>query len=175
LVGIVNEDLEFLPIGDDGELVVAGLQVMLGYHNRPEETQDVFLEAGGHKWLRTGDWARFDEEGYIFLIDRVKDLIKYKGHSVYPREVEEILYEHPAILECAVIGVKDAEKGENIKACCILNEDYRGKITEQEIIDWAKKNMAAYKYPRIVEFTSTLPKSPVGKILRRVLRNEEAK
>ncbi|HUX98917.1 MAG TPA: long-chain fatty acid--CoA ligase [Candidatus Deferrimicrobium sp.] len=175
LVGIVNENLEFLPIGQDGELVVAGPQVMLGYHNRPEDNKKVFFEASGYKWLRTGDWARLDEEGYIFLIDRVKDLIKYKGHSVYPREVEEVLYEHPAILECTVIGVKDPEKGEDIKAFCTLQPEYKGKITEQEIINWAKENMAAYKYPRIVEFVGTLPKSAVGKILRRVLRDEEAK
>ncbi|MHA1265304.1 MAG: long-chain-fatty-acid--CoA ligase [Candidatus Helarchaeota archaeon] len=175
LVGIVNEDLEFLPIGEDGELVVAGPQVMLGYHNRPEDTEKVFFEAGGYKWLRTGDWARLDEEGYIFLIDRVKDLIKYKGHSVYPREVEEILYEHPAILECTVIGVKDPIRGENIKAFCTLRPEYKGKITPEEIIAWAKENMAAYKYPRIVEFVPSLPKSAVGKILRRILREEEAK
>ncbi|NVM27315.1 MAG: AMP-binding protein [Candidatus Helarchaeota archaeon] len=175
LVGIVNEDLEFLPIGEDGELVVAGPQVMLGYHNKPEENKKVFFEAGGYRWLRTGDWARLDEEGYIFLIDRVKDLIKYKGHSVYPREIEEVLYEHPAILECTVIGVKDPVKGENIKAFCTLQPEYKDKITEQEIIDWAKENMAAYKYPRIVEIVGSLPKSAVGKILRRVLRDEEAK
>ncbi|MFX1295938.1 MAG: long-chain fatty acid--CoA ligase [Promethearchaeota archaeon] len=174
LVGIVNEELEFLPVGEDGELVVAGPQVMLGYHNRPEANKQTFFEAGGYRWLRTGDWARFDEEGYIFLIDRVKDLIKYKGHSVYPREVEEILYEHPAILECSVIGVKDPVKGEDIKAFCILQSEYKGKITEQEIIEWAKENMAAYKYPRTVEFVDDLPKSAVGKILRRILRDKEA-
>ncbi|MHA1271647.1 MAG: long-chain-fatty-acid--CoA ligase [Candidatus Helarchaeota archaeon] len=175
LVGIVNEQLEFLPIGQDGELVVSGPQVMVGYHNRPDENKKVFFEAGGYRWLRTGDFARLDDEGYIFLIDRVKDLIKYKGHSVYPREVEEILYEHPAILECSVVGVKDPEKGENIKAFCILKKEYKGKITEQDIINWAKENMAAYKYPRIVEFVPKLPKSAVGKILRRVLREKEAK
>lgn len=175
LVGIVNPDLEFVPIGEDGELVVAGPQVMLGYHNRPEETEKVFFEAGGYKWLRTGDWGRLDEEGYIFLIDRVKDLIKYKGHSVYPREIEEVLYEHPAILECTVISIRDPVAGESIKAFCTLQPEYKDKITEQEIIDWAKENMAAYKYPRIVEFVGSLPKSAVGKILRRVLRDEEAK
>ncbi len=175
LVGIINEDLEFLKIGEIGELVVAGPQVMLGYHNRPEANAQTFFEAGGHRWLRTGDMAKLDEEGYIFLIDRKKDLIKYKGHSVYPREVEEILYEHPAILECTVIGVKDPVAGETIKAFIIPQPEYKGKITDQEIVDWAKENMAAYKYPRIVEFVGSLPKSAVGKILRRVLRDEEAK
>lgn len=175
LVGIINEKLEFLPIGDEGELVVSGPQVMIGYHNRPEENKKVFFEAGGYKWLRTGDFARLDEEGYIFLIDRVKDLIKYKGHSVYPREIEEILYEHPAVQECAVIGVKDPIKGEDIMAHIILKNEYKGKITEQEIIDWTKENMAAYKYPRKVKFVWSLPKSAIGKILRRVLREKEVK
>lgn len=175
LVGIINEKLEFLPIGDEGELVVSGPQVMIGYHNRPEENKKVFFEAGGYKWLRTGDFARLDEEGYIFLIDRVKDLIKYKGHSVYPREIEEILYEHPAVQECAVIGVKDSIKGENIMAHIILKNEYKGKITEQEIIDWTKENMAAYKYPRKVKFVRSLPKSAIGKILRRILREKEVK
>ncbi len=174
LVGIWDNDKRaFLPIGEVGELVVAGPQVMKGYWNRPEENEKVFFEAGGYRWLRTGDIARLDEEGYIFLLDRVKDMIKYKGHSVYPREVEEILYEHPAVLECAVFGVKDPVKGEDIMAHIILRPEYRGKITEQEIIEWAKENMAAYKYPRKVKFVRSLPKSAVGKILRRVIREKE--
>ncbi len=175
LVGIINDKLEFLPVGESGEIVVSGPQVMLGYHNRPEENKLVFFEAGGYRWLRTGDLAKFDDEGYIFILDRIKDLIKYKGHSVYPREIEEVLYEHPAILECSVIGVKDPVKGEDIKAYIILKKEYKGKVTEQEIIDWSKENLAAYKYPRIVDFVRSLPKSPVGKILRRTLREEAAK
>jgi len=175
LVGIIDENLNFLPIGEPGELVASGPQIMLGYHNRPEENKKVFFEAGGYKWLRTGDYAKLDEEGYIFLIDRVKDMIKYKGHSVYPREIEEILYEHPAIQECAVIGVKDPEVGENILVHIILKKDYTGKITEEDIISWSKENMAAYKYPRIVKFVHSLPKSAVGKVLRRVIRDKEAK
>jgi len=175
LVGIINEDLEFLPIGEAGELVVSGPQVMLGYYNRPEENEKVFFEAGGYRWLRTGDFAKLDEEGYIFLLDRIKDLIKYKGHSVYPREIEEILYEHPAIMECSVIGVVDKVKGEEIMAHIILRPEFRGKITEQEIIEWAKENMAAYKYPRVVKFVRSLPKSAVGKVLRRVIRDKEIK
>ncbi|MFX1380185.1 MAG: AMP-binding protein [Promethearchaeota archaeon] len=175
LIGIIDENLNFVPIGEPGELVASGPQIMLGYHNRPEENKKVFFKAGGYKWLRTGDYAKLDEEGYIFLIDRVKDMIKYKGHSVYPREIEEILYEHPAIQECAVIGVKDPERGENIMVHIILRNEFKGKITEQEIIDWSKKNMAAYKYPRVVKFVSSLPKSAVGKVLRRVIRDKEAK
>ena len=175
LCGIINDNLNFLPIGDAGELVVSGPQVMVGYHNRPEENAKVFFEEGGYRWLRTGDFAKMDNEGYIFLLDRIKDMIKYKGHSVYPREIEEVLYEHPAILECAVIGVEDPERGENIMAHIILKKEFKGKITEQEIIDWTKENMAAYKYPRIVKFVRSLPKSAVGKVLRRVIRDKEAR
>lgn len=175
LVGIVNEQLEFLPLGEDGELVVSGPQVMMGYFNRPEENKKVFFEAGGYRWLRTGDYARLDNEGYIFILDRVKDLIKYKGHSVYPREIEEVLYENPAIAECSVVGVKDPIKGEDIKAYIILNKEYKNKITKKEIVEWSRENLAAYKYPRIVEFVNNLPKSAVGKVLRRTLREKEKK
>ncbi|MHA1459676.1 MAG: AMP-binding protein [Promethearchaeota archaeon] len=175
LVGIVNENLEFLPVGGEGEVVISGPQVMVGYHNRPEENKLVFFEAGGYKWLRTGDYGRLDNEYYLFLLDRIKDLIKYKGHSVYPREIEEILYEHPAIQECAVIGVPDPIKGEDIKAFVILKKESKGKVTEQDIIDFAKENLAAYKYPREVQIVRSLPKSGVGKILRRTLREKEKK
>jgi long-chain acyl-CoA synthetase len=175
LVGIVNDKVEFLPVGEEGEVVIFGPQVMVGYHNRPEENKLVFFEAGGLRWLRTGDYGRLDDEGYLFLLDRIKDLIKYKGHSVYPREIEEVLYEHPAVQECAVIGVPDPMKGEDIKAFVILKNESMGKVTEQDIIDFTKENLAAYKYPREVQFVRSLPKSGVGKILRRTLREKEAK
>jgi len=175
LVGIIDENLNFLQIGEPGELVVSGPQVMLGYHNRPEENKMVLFETGGYRWFRTGDYAKLDEEGYIFILDRVKDMIKYKGHSVYPREIEEVLYEHPAILECSVFGIPDPIKGEEIAAHIILKPEYKGKITEQEIINWTKDNMAAYKYPRIIKIVRSLPKSAVGKILRRVLREKVQK
>ena len=175
LVGIIDENLNFLQIGEPGELVVSGPQVMLGYHNRPEENKLVLFEAGGYRWFRTGDYAKLDEEGYIFILDRVKDMIKYKGHSVYPREIEEVLYEHPAVLECSVFGIPDPTKGEEIVAHIILKPEYKGKITEQGIINWTKDNMAAYKYPRIIKFVRSLPKSAVGKVLRRVLREKVQK
>lgn len=175
LVGIIDENLNFLPIGEAGELVVSGPQVMLGYLNRPEENQEVFFEAGGFRWFRTGDFAKLDEEGYIFILDRVKDMIKYKGHSVYPREIEEILYEHPAIMECSVFGIPDPEKGEEIVVYVILKQEYKGKINEEAIINFAKENMAAYKYPRIIKFVRSLPKSAVGKVLRRIIREKEEK
>ncbi len=172
-IGIINDKNEFLPIGQEGELIVSGPQVMKGYWQRPEKTKEVLFEAGGMTWLKTGDYAKLDEEGYIYLIDRVKDLIKYKGHSVYPREVEEVLYEHPAIQEVSVVGIPDPVAGETIKAFIMLAAEYRGKMTEQEIIDWSKEQLAAYKYPRKVEFVSSFPKSAVGKILRRKLREKE--
>ncbi|MFX0147999.1 MAG: AMP-binding protein [Candidatus Hodarchaeota archaeon] len=175
LVGIIDENRNFLPIGEAGELVVSGPQVMLGYLNRPEENNKVFFQAGGFRWLRTGDFAKLDEEGYIYILDRVKDMIKYKGHSVYPREIEEILYEHPAIMECSVFGIPDPVKGEEIVAYIILKPEYKSKIKEEDIINFAKDNMAAYKYPRIVKIVRSLPKSAVGKVLRRVIRDKETK
>jgi long-chain acyl-CoA synthetase len=169
------ETLEFLPIGEIGEIVISGPQVMKGYWKRPKETEEVFFEAGGMKWLRTGDIGYMDEDGYLWIVDRLKDLIKYKGHSVYPREIEDIMYEHPAIKEVVVVGVPDPKAGETIKAYVVLEDGYVGKVSEQDIIDWCRERMAAYKYPRIVEFRDSLPKSAAGKYLRRVLRDEEIK
>ncbi|MEM2426122.1 MAG: AMP-binding protein, partial [Archaeoglobaceae archaeon] len=168
--------LEFLPIGKEGELVVSGPQVMKGYWNRPKETEEVFFYADGMKWLRTGDIAKMDEDGYFYIVDRLKDIIKYKGHSVYPREIEDVIYEHPAVQEVCVIGIPDLSAGgETIKALVVLKPEYRGKLTEKELIDWCKERLATYKYPRIVEFRNELPKSAAGKYLRRVLRDEELK
>jgi long-chain acyl-CoA synthetase len=175
LAGVVDpETNKFLPIGEMGELVISGPQVMQGYWNRPKDTEAVFFEAGGYKWLKTGDLAKMDDEGYFYIVDRTKDIIKYKGHSVYPREIEEVLFEHPAVLECAVIGIPDPEAGENIKAFISLKPEYKGKITEEEMKNWIKERVAAYKYPRYVEFIDTIPKTIVGKVLRRVLREKEA-
>lgn len=175
LVGIIDEDLNFLQIEEAGELVVSGPQVMLGYYNKPEENKKVLFEAGGYRWFRTGDYAKLDKEGYIYILDRIKDMIKYKGHSVYPREIEEVLYEHPAILECSVFGVPEPVKGEEIVAHITLKPEFKGKISEDEIFNWAKENMAAYKYPRIIKIVRNLPKSAVGKVLRRVLREKAEK
>nr|MDO8080088.1 long-chain fatty acid--CoA ligase [Candidatus Freyarchaeota archaeon] len=175
LAGIVDpETNEFLPIGELGELVVSGPQVMKGYWNRPEETTKVFFKAGGVKWLKTGDLARMDAKGHFYVVDRTKDIIKYKGHSVYPREIEEVLFEHEAVMDAAVIGVPDPDAGESIKVFVVLKPDFKGKVREDDILDWCKERMAAFKYPRYIEFRERLPKSLVGKTLRRVLREEEA-
>jgi len=158
-----------LPLGEEGELVVRGPQVMKGYWKHPEMTGEV-LKGG---WLHTGDIAKMDEEGYFYIVGRLKEMIKYKGYRLFPFEIEEKLYEHPAIQECAVIGVPDPVAGENVKAFIVLKGEYEGKVTEEDIISWAKKNIAPHKYPRIVEFRGTLPKTPVGKVFRRLLREEE--
>ena len=128
LEAIIDPDTgEFLPPGKAGELLVSGPQVMKGYWQRPEETADVFLSVESRKWLRTGDMGVLDADGYLTIVDRSKDLIKYKGHSVYPSEVEEALYQHPAVSQAAVIGVPDPVAGETIKAFVVLREEFRGK------------------------------------------------
>ena len=168
---IVNPDtLEELATGEIGELLIKGPQVMKGYWKNPEITNNTIIDG----WLRTGDLARMDEQGYFYIEGRAKDIIKYKGYKVMPREVEEKLYEHPAILEVGVVSAPDENIGETIKAYVVLKPEYKdGKITERNIIDWAKERLAAYKYPRQVEFLNILPRTAVGKIFRRKLRERE--
>jgi long-chain acyl-CoA synthetase len=152
--------------GEFGELIIRGPQVMKGYWNMPEETA-VTLRDG---WLYTGDIATVDEEGYVSIVDRKKDMIIASGYNIYPREIEEVLYEHPAVREAVVIGVPDVYRGETVKAILVLKE---GKtVSEEDILDHCRKNLAAYKVPRMIEFRQELPKTNVGKILRRVLREE---
>ena len=169
------EEPRLLPVGETGELVISGPQVMKGYHNMPEENEKVFFKCCGRTWLRTGDIAYMDTEGYFYIVDRKKDIIKYKGYSVYPRDVEEVLYKHPCVKEAAVIGVPHPEYFEVPKAFIVLKEECRGKVSEGDIIKYARENLAPYKAPKIVEFREDLPKTAVGKILRRVLREEEIK
>ncbi|MEM3762766.1 MAG: long-chain fatty acid--CoA ligase, partial [Archaeoglobaceae archaeon] len=119
--------------------------------------------------------AKMDEDGYFYIVDRKKDLIIAGGYNIYPREVEEVLYEHPAVLEAAVIGVPDPYRGETVKAFIALKPEYKGKVSEDEIIKFCKERLAAYKVPKIIEFRDELPKSAVGKVLRRVLKEEEMK
>lgn len=163
--------LEELPTGEIGEILIKGPQVMKGYWKKPEITARTIVDG----WLRTGDLARMDEDGYFYIEGRTKDMIKYKGYKVMPLEVEEKLYEHPAILEVGVVGIPDPTIGETIKAFIVLKKEYREKITEQEVIDWAKERLAGYKYPRKVEFLTKLPRTAVGKIFRRKLREKEEK
>ncbi|MFB0562469.1 MAG: AMP-binding protein [Candidatus Lokiarchaeia archaeon] len=156
-----------LPPGEIGEIMVRGPQVMKGYWEQSDKTKEILTEDG---WLHTGDLGRMDENGYFYMEGRLKDIIKYKGYKVMPDDVEGELLKHPAVLECAVIGVPDPKVGETIKAFIVLKEEYRGQINEQEIVDWAKENLAGYKWPRKVEFISALPRTLVGKLFRRKLR-----
>ena len=160
-------------IGEEGEIVVHGPQIMTGYYNRDEENRRAFIEIDGKTFFRTGDIGRYDEEGYFFIVDRVKRMINASGYKVWPTEVESYLYKHPAIQQACVVGVPDPRRGETVKAFVILNEEYEGKISEQEIIEWAKEHMAAYKYPREIEFRKQLPMTSSGKILWRKLQEEE--
>jgi len=154
-----------------GEICGCGPQVFLGYLNRPEATEYVLRkDSKGRVWYYTADIGCIDKDGYLHIKDRKRDMIKYKGHSVFPREVEDLLYQLEYINEVGVVGVPDPEVGENIKAYISLKPEYQGKITEQEIMNWAKENISAFKYPRIIEIIPDLPKSVVGKILRRELR-----
>ncbi|WP_047151733.1 long-chain fatty acid--CoA ligase [Aneurinibacillus tyrosinisolvens] len=161
--------------GEEGEVIVNGPQVFKGYWKRPDEDQNSFIQLDGKRFFRTGDIARYDEEGYFFMVDRVKRMINASGFKVWPSEVESALYKHPAILQACVIGVPDERKGEEVKAFVVLRENERGLISEQEIIDWSKDQMAAYKYPRIVQFVEALPVSGSGKILWRELQETEWK
>jgi acyl-CoA synthetase (AMP-forming)/AMP-acid ligase II len=168
---IVNVDTrQELPIGEEGELIVKGPMVTKGYWNNPEETEKVLQDG----WLATGDIARMDHDGYFYIVERIKDMIKASGYSVFPAEVEALMYEHPAVQEVAVIGVADPHRGENIKAFIILRPQHKGLVQKKEMIAWAKNKMAAYKYPRIVEFVDDLPKTGSGKILKRILRERES-
>ncbi len=156
-----------LGINQEGEMIIKGPQVMKGYWNLPNETKEVLRDG----WLYTGDIAKMDQDGYFFITDRKKDLIKYKGHSVYPREIEDVLYEHPAVKLCAVVGKPDKTAGELPKAFVVLKDD--ATVTEEEIRKYANAKVASYKAIREVEIRKELPMTPVGKVLRRTLRDEE--
>jgi len=162
---------EELPQGEDGEIAISGPQVMQGYWNKPDENKAVFREIDGQRFFLTGDIGHFDEEGYILITDRKKDLILVGGFNVYPRDVEDILFTHPKVALAAVVGVPDAKSGEMVKAFIQLKPGET--TTEEEIMAFCKENMAGYKRPRQIEFRDEVPVSNVGKVLRRVLRDEE--
>jgi long-chain acyl-CoA synthetase len=157
--------------GEDGEIAICGPQVMQGYWNKPEENEKVFREINGQRYFLTGDIGHVDEDGYILVTDRKKDMILVGGFNVYPRDVEDILFQHPKVSLAAVVGVPDTKSGETVKAFIQLKPGE--KASEEEIAEFCKENMAGYKRPKIIEFRDTLPVSNVGKVLRRVLRDEE--
>ncbi|MDO8055793.1 MAG: AMP-binding protein, partial [Candidatus Hermodarchaeota archaeon] len=168
LAKIIDLDTsEDLPPGQEGELVIKGPQVMQGYWNKPDETAK---QLTGDGWLRTGDIAKMDEDGYFYIVDRAKQMIDRAGFKVWPRDVEEVLYDHPKIAEAAVFGIPDEQRGETVMAVVVLKEGE--EITAEEIIEYTKDKLAYYKRPQFVEFRDELPKSMVGKVLRRVLQEE---
>jgi long-chain acyl-CoA synthetase len=163
-VKLVDEDWKTIEGADEvGEIAIRGHNVMKGYYNRPEATAEVMRDA----WFRTGDLARRDEDGFYYIVDRAKDLIIRGGFNVYPREIEEVLLTHEAVSLAAVVGVPHDSHGEEIKAFVILNEG--AELAPDELVAWCKDQMAAYKYPRIVEIASSLPMTATGKILKREL------
>jgi fatty-acyl-CoA synthase len=156
-----------------GEIISRGPQVFRGYWNQPKATRDTFIEFDGHTFFRTGDLGYYDEEGYFFITDRLKRMINAAGFKVWPAEVEAMLYAHPDIQEACVIASRDAYRGETVKAVVVLKAASRGKVTPEDVIEWAKEKMAAYKYPRMVEFVTELPKTGTGKVFWRKLQEME--
>jgi long-chain acyl-CoA synthetase len=163
-----DDDGNEMPQGEVGEIVIRGHNIMKGYWNRPDANKEAITDDG---WFRTGDMAKMDEDGYFFIVDRKKDLIIRGGYNVYPREIEEVLYEHPAIQEAAVIGVPHDELGEEVGAAVVLKEGE--SVDEDELKSYVKDQVAAYKYPRKIWFTDELPKGPTGKILKREIEVPE--
>jgi fatty-acyl-CoA synthase len=171
---VINPDsLAEVPVGESGEIIIHGPMVFEGYWKRPEATRDAFIEFEGKRYFRSGDMGRVDEEGYFFMTDRLKRMINASGFKVWPAEVESLMFRHPAIQEACVIAARDAYRGETVKAVVVLRAGQRGQVSEQDIIDWCRDNMAVYKAPRIVQFADSLPKSGSGKVMWRALQEAE--
>jgi acyl-CoA synthetase (AMP-forming)/AMP-acid ligase II len=170
-VADLKDESKDVALGEEGELWQRAQSVGIGYWNNPEASAETFL---GDGWMKTGDIVKLDEEGYVYICGRTKELIKASGYSVFPAEVEEYLYHNPAIAECCVIGVPHEYRGEDVKAYVVLKPEWVGRITEQELVEWARGEMSVYKYPRTIEFRETLPKSGTGKIMRKILKAEAA-
>jgi long-chain acyl-CoA synthetase len=168
----IDED-RFLPVGETGELAIDGPQMTQGYWQNPEATKECEAYIDGRRWWRTGDLAQMQEDGYFFIYDRKRDLIKYKGLKVFAREVEEVLKEHPNVKEVGVVGVKDDKVGQNVKAVIVLESDARGHVSESDIIEYCKDKLAHYKIPKIIDFVGEIPKTDIGKVSRREIRSEE--
>jgi len=166
----VNDMEKELPLGDVGEIVIKGPQVMMGYYKNPEETAEVLKDG----WVYSGDMGCLDEDGYLKIVDRKKDMIIAGGYNIYPVELDGVLFDHPKILEAATIGVRDDYRGETVKAFVVVKE--KETLTEEDVITYCREYLAPYKVPKSIEFVDELPKSAVGKVLRRKLKEmEEAK
>ncbi|MDD4242563.1 MAG: AMP-binding protein, partial [Smithellaceae bacterium] len=166
LVDVENGMQDVKP-GQPGEILIKGPSVMQGYWNNPEETKLQLTDG----WLRTGDIGQADEDGYIYIVDRKKDMIIAGGFNIYPREVDEALYRHPKIAEAVTVGVPHEYRGETVKAFVVVKPGEN--LTQEEVVEFCRSKLAAYKVPKAVEFRESLPKSAVGKILRKILRDEE--
>jgi fatty-acyl-CoA synthase len=182
-LGIPTFDTESLVVDTDtlrplgpnqqGEIVSRGPQLFKGYWNNPEATQASFAEIDGRRFLRTGDLGYYDEDGYFYIADRLKRMINAAGYKVWPAELEMMLYKHPDIQEVAVVSAPDTRRGETVKAFVVLKSESRGRVSAEQIVQWARQHMAAYKVPRLVEFVEALPRSGTGKIQWRVLQEKE--
>ena len=167
------ETLQELPQGESGEIVIHGPEVFKGYWKRPEATEQAFIDLDGKRFFRSGDMGRIDEDGYFFMTDRLKRMINASGFKVWPAEVEALMFRHPAIQEACVIATKDAYRGESVKAVVVLRASHQGQVSEQDLIDWCRDNMAVYKVPRVIQFADALPKSGSGKVMWRTLQEAE--
>jgi len=164
--------LATVPSGSPGEMIVTAKEMVRSYWNKPEETAETFVEIDGKIWYRTSDIVRMDEEGWLYFVDRTVDLIKHKGYRVSSSEIEAVLQEHPAVIAAAVVGIPDKKVGERIKAFVVLKVDVKG-VTGYDLIRWCRDNLVSYKVPKYIEFRDMLPKSKVGKLLRREIRSDE--
>jgi fatty-acyl-CoA synthase len=167
------QTLQALPQGEVGELVTRGAQLMQGYWHNPQADQEAFIMLDGERFFRTGDLAMVDEDGYFFMRDRLKRMINASGLKVWPAEVENAMYEHPAVHEACIVSVPDDKRGESVMALLVLKPEFKGQVTAQDIIAWSRQRMAVYKAPRSVRFMDALPKSGTGKILWRHLQAQE--
>lgn len=165
-----------LDVGEVGEIIISAPQVFAGYWNLPEATAEAFIEIEGKRFFRTGDMGYYDEEGYFFIVDRLKRMVNASGFKVWPAEVEGILHSHPAVKQACVISTPHPRRGESVKACIVLSENASGEanaVTSEDIIEWSRGQMAAYKVPEVVEFMEALPLSPTGKVMWRQLQEQE--
>jgi fatty-acyl-CoA synthase len=173
---VVDPDtLQEMPVGEAGEIIIHGPMVFSGYWKRPEASEAAFVTFAGERYFRSGDLGRVDEDGYFFITDRLKRMINASGFKVWPAEVETLMFRHPAIAEACVIATHDGYRGESVKAVVVLRDAARGHTTEQDIVDWCREHMAVYKCPRTVSFVDALPKSGSGKVMWRLLQEQEAR
>ncbi len=169
------DTLAEMPTGEQGEIIIHGPEVFQGYWKRPDATEAAFIEFEGKRFFRSGDLGHVDADGYFFLTDRLKRMINASGFKVWPAEVEALMFRHPAIQEACIISTRDSYRGESVKAVIVLRPSHRGIVSEQDIIDWCRDNMAVYKVPRVVQFVDVLPKSGAGKVMWRSLQEAENK